>query len=895
MSTNETKKTLLLIDGSVYAFRAFHAVEGLTTSRGMPTNAVFGFTKMLLKLLKEENPEYLAVTFDAGGETERDRLYKEYKAGRPEVDESFSQQYPYIRSIIKALGIPILEMRGVEADDIIATLTKKAEAENFEVLIFTNDKDILQLLSPNVKVHRSDRQRVTIYDVDSFRKHYGIEAEQMPDYLALIGDKIDNIPGVKGLGKKSVPVLLEQFGTVENMLEHIDEVEKKWQKKLRDGADSAMLSKELAVLITDVEMDVTLEYCKLQERDNERLKELFHELEFKSLMDEAQVIIDRSESDYYTVFTEVELDELLGKLQSAPEFAIDLETTGLDPMKAKIVGIAISVQPHEAYYIPVYHDYLGAPQLLSEKYVLDKLKPFLLDAEKGKIGHNIKYDSEVLEQNGFDIVGISFDTMIASYLLNPSASGHALDDTAFRYLGRRMTPIKELIGSGKKQILMSQVPVDKVATYACEDADTTLHLKYILEPQLAEQSQEEIFWEMELPLISILADMEMTGIKIDADYLAQLSGDFEKQLDELTDQIHQIAGKPFNINSTKQLSEILFDELKLPKRKKTKTGYSTDENVLKTLSTRHELPALILEYRQFAKLKSTYTDALIGLINERTNRVHTSFNQAVAATGRLSSSNPNLQNIPVRTERGREIRRGFIADGDDKVLLVADYSQIELRILAHLSKDARLVEAFTNDEDIHSAAAALVFDVPLDEVTSDMRGRAKTMNYGIIYGIGSMRLANELKIDRNEAQKFIDDYFQTYAGVKSYFDRTIDDAIKKGYVSTLMGRRRYVPEIQDGHRNIQEFGKRVAVNTPVQGSAADLIKVAMIKLDEYLKSTGKQTKMLLQVHDELVFETPKDELEEVTAEVRRLMESALPMDVPIKVDINTGPNWLEAK
>ena len=495
MSTNETKKTLFLIDGSVYAFRAFHAVEGLTTSGGMPTNAVFGFTKMLLKLLKEEAPEYLAVTFDAGGETERDRLYEEYKAGRPEVDESFSQQYPYIRSIIKALGIPILEMRGVEADDIIATLTKKAEAENFEVLIFTNDKDILQLLSPNVKVHRSDRQRVTIYDVDSFRKHYGIEPEQMPDYLALMGDKIDNIPGVKGLGKKSVPILLEQFGTVENMLEHINEVEKKWQKKLRDGADNAKLSKQLAVLQTDVAIDVTLEGCKMQERDNDKLTELFHELEFKSLMGEVQVIIDRSESDYYTVFTESELDELLGKLQSAPEFAIDLETTGLDPMKAKIVGIAISVQPHEAYYIPVYHDYLGAPQLLSEKYVLDKLKPFLLDAEKGKIGHNIKYDSEVLKQNGFDLVGISFDTMIASYLLNPSASGHALDDAAFRYLGRRMTPIKELIGSGKKQILMSQVPVDKVATYACEDADTTLHLKYILEPQLAEQGQEEILWK----------------------------------------------------------------------------------------------------------------------------------------------------------------------------------------------------------------------------------------------------------------------------------------------------------------------------------------------------------------------------------------------------------------
>ena len=458
-----------------------------------------------------------------------------------------------------------------------------------------------------------------------------------------------------------------------------------------------------------------------------------------------------------------------------------------------------------------------------------------------------------------------------------------------------MIPIRDLIGSGAKQILMSQVPIAQVSDYACEDAEVTLHLKYILEPQLVEHDLEDIFFNLELPLIPVLADMEMTGVKIDTDFLRGLSVEYEKHLQGMTEQIYELAGGEFNINSPKQLGEVLFDKLKLPKYRKTKTGYSTDENVLNTLASHHELPALILEYRKFAKLKSTYTDALIDLINPHTGRLHTSFNQAVTATGRLSSSNPNLQNIPVRTERGREIRRAFIAEGDDKVLLAADYSQIELRILAHLSKDERLVEAFANNEDIHSYAASLVFGVSVSEVTSEMRSRAKTMNYGIVYGIGAMRLSNELKIDIHEAQAFIDNYFQTYAGVKTYFDHTIQEATKKGYVTTLMGRRRYVPEIHANNRNTREFGKRIAINTPVQGSSADLIKVAMLKVADYLESTNKQTKMVLQVHDELIFEVPNNELEEVTEKLRRIMETALPMDVPIKVDINVGQNWLEAK
>jgi len=897
MSENETPKRLFLVDGAVYAFRAFHAVNELTTSDGIPTGAIFVFTKMLMKLMEDENPEYMAIVFDAGGETERDKLYEEYKANRPEIDDSLVQQFPYMRQIIEFLGIPIVEMKGVEADDIIGTLTKQAESDGFDVRIFTNDKDMLQLLSPNVKVYRSDRQKVTVYDEKSFRKRYQVEPQQMADYLGLMGDKIDNIPGVKGIGEKSIPILLEQFGSIENIFENIDEVDKKWQKKLRDGEDDAIMSKKLAVLNADVELGITPGDCKLGKYDNEKLQEIFHQLEFKSLMKSIKVTIDPDKYNYHTILTESELDELINKLQSesVDEFSVDLETTDVDVMKAKIVGVSISLKPDEAYYIPVYYELLDAPEMLSEKYVLEKLKPFLEDPKYSKIGQNIKYDLEVLKRNGVNINGIGFDTMIASYLLNPSASGHKLDDIAFKHLQRQMIPIKDLIGSGAKQILMSQVPISQISDYACQDADVSLHLKYILEPQLVEHDLEDIFYQVELPLIPVLADMEMAGIKIDTAFLRELSTEYEKHMQEMTEEIYELAGGEFNINSPKQLAEVLFDRLELPKSRRTKTGYSTDENVLNNLASHHELPALMLEYRKFAKLKSTYTDALIDLINPRTGRLHTSFNQAVTATGRLSSSNPNLQNIPIRTERGREIRRAFIAEGDDKVLLAADYSQIELRILAHLSKDERLVEAFAKDEDIHSYAASLVFGVPIEEVSSEMRSRAKTMNYGIVYGIGAIRLANELKIKMPEAQTFIDNYFQTYAGVRAYFDRTIQEAIEKGYVTTLMGRRRYVPEINGITRNIRAFGERIAINTPVQGSSADLIKVAMLKVADYLKSANKRTKMVLQVHDELIFEAPKDELEEVSGELCRIMETALPMDVPIKVDLNVGQNWLEAK
>ncbi len=892
-----TTKKLYLIDGTAHAFRAFYAIGELTTSKGVPTNAVYGFTTMLYKMLREEEPEYIAVVFDTPGKTVRDEIYEEYKATRPEVDLSFGEQIPSIKLIIEALGVPIFEKEGYEADDIIAMLTKKAEAEGFEVDILSIDKDMLQLISPNVRLHRTDRDgRVTVYDEAMVMEKFQVKPQQIPDYLALLGDKPDNIQGVAGIGAKSIPILLGQFDTVENIYDKIDEVDKKWQKKLKDGENNALLGKALTVLITDVPLEVTPEDCKARARDGETLRELFRELEFHSLMDELKYLIPPYVSDKcHTILNEDDLDKLLEELKTVQEFAIDLETTSADVMAAAIVGISISFKPDEAYYIPVFHEYLGMPDMMSEGDVLEKLKPILENPDYRKIGQNIKFDFKMLKRSGVELTNIDFDTMVASYLLNPSASGHKLSDIAFKYLGTMMTPIEDLIGKGAKQIPMSQVPVERVSEYACADADITFQVKSFLEAELKERDLYEIFREIELPLIPVLADMELAGVKIDPDYLAKLSVDFEERLKEMEEKIHSSAGRSFNINSPKQLGEVLFDELGLRRGRKTKTGYSTDERTLQSLASEHPLPALILEYRHFAKLKSTYVDALAAMINPNTDRVHTSFNQAVTATGRLSSSKPNLQNVPVRTEDGREIRRAFISPSENVMILAADYSQIELRILAHLSKDAQLTEAFEKGEDIHSYAASLVFGVPIDKVTSDMRRSAKTMNYGIVYGIGARRLASELKISIHEAQTLIDSYFQTYSGVKGYFDKTIEEATENGYVTTLTGRRRYMPELASKSRNIREFGKRAAINAPVQGSSADLIKIAMLKVADYLKSANKGTKMLLQVHDELVFETPKAELEEVTEEIRQIMEKAMELNVPIKVDINIGQNWLEAK
>ena len=886
-----------IIDGTAYAYRAYHAISGLRTSTGIPTNAIYGFTTMMLKLLRQEKPEYMAVVFDAGGSEKREELFQEYKANRPETPDDFIQQIPFIIEVTEALGVKFIEIEGVEADDIIGTLARMAERKGIDVQIISSDKDMLQLVSEKVKVRSIHRENF-IYDEERVKERLGVEPARIPDLLGLMGDPVDNIPGVKGVGVKTALPLLQRYGTLENLLDHLDEIESKsLRRKLITGADMARLSKELATIDVNVPLEITLDELRVKNPDHDKLLDLFMQLEFNSLLDEIKALKpsqDELPLEYHTVMSEEELDEVIRRIEEAGEFAIDLETTSLDPMKAEIVGISISVKPREAFYIPIYHSYIGAPKLLPKELVLEKLRPYIESRDYGKIGQNIKYDLEVLWQSGVKMEGLNFDTMLASYVLNPTAS-HNLDNLAMVHLDRTMISIDELIGKGKDQISMSQVSVEDVSRYACEDAEVTYELKAVLEKKLKEQGLERVFYEIEMPLVPVLAEMEMTGVKVDVDYLRGLSREMGAKLRELAGKIYELAGEEFNIGSPKQLGRILFEKLKLPRKRRTKTGYSTNERVLRSLSQLHELPALVLEYRHFSTLKSTFVDNLPQLINPKTGRIHTDFNQAATATGRLSSSNPNLQNIPVRSEEGRQIRRAFIPSQEGWLLLVADYSQVELRILAHITGDERLVEAFQKGLDIHSATASLIFDVPIDQVTPDMRRKAKTINFGIIYGMGANRLSQELRISYGEAKRFIESYFKTYPGIQAYLEQTVKDALENGYVTTLLGRRRYIPEIRSAKQVTAEYGKRLAINTPIQGTAADIIKLAMIKIHDYLKSTGKRAKMILQVHDELVFDLPEDEVDEVRDKVREIMEGVLPMRVPLKVDINVGENWLEAK
>jgi DNA polymerase-1 len=898
----DAKKRFFIMDGNAYIYRAFYAIEGLSTSTGIPTNAVFGFTRLLLKLLFDDKPDYIAIAFDTAGPTFRHEEYAEYKADRPEMPSPLAQQLPIIREVIDALNIPIMEQSGYEADDIIGTVAKKAEAAGMEVIIVTGDKDALQLVSPNIKVNpysfRGFFEPGFVFDIQAVKERHGVEPDKVTDLMGLMGDKIDNIPGVPGIGKKTAPQLIEQFGSLEEILDHADEVKSESQKRLlKEYREQALLSKRLATVDVNVPINIDLKSCEVRDFDQDKLMNLFRRLEFRQFIRELDLSQEKDvEVKYHTILTESDLDDLVSKLRQQTDFAVDTETSGLDPVTSDIVGISIAFQPHEAYYIPVSHRYIGVPEQLPLELVVDKLKPLLSGSSIGKIGQNIKYDLQIFRRYGIELSNISFDTMLASYILNPSARGHNLSDLAMQYLGHKMIPIQDLIGKGKNQITMDEVDVERASEYACEDADITLQLKSDLEPELHKYELESVFREIELPLIPVLAEMEMTGIRVDTEYLKELSGKLSKQVNSLTEKIHELAGEEFNINSPKQLGEILFEKLGLPPGKRTKTGYSTNEAELERLSAAgYDLPSLILEFRSIAKLKSTYVDALPEQINPKTGRVHTFFNQAVTETGRLSSSNPNLQNIPIRTEEGREIRRAFIPGEECSLLLAADYSQIELRMLAHLSGDATLIEAFRNNEDIHSRTASLIFGLPLEQIAPNMRRQAKTINFGIIYGMGAFRLARELEISLGEAQRFIDSYFKTYSGVKTYFDGVINFARENGYVTTISGRRRRIPEINSRNRNTREFAERTAINTPVQGSAADMIKLAMIKIAEFFKSENLKSKLLLQVHDELVFEVHEAELDKIQRNVCSLMEEALPLDVPVKVDVGIGKNWLEAK
>lgn len=893
-SDMKKEDAIYLVDGSSYIYRAYHAIRHLSNSKGLPTNASFGFVRMLLKLLEDRQPSYLAMVFDAKGPTFRHEIYKEYKANRPPMPEDLSVQVPYIKKIVEGFNIPSLELNGYEADDIIGTIAVKATEKGYKAVIVTGDKDFKQIISKSASLWDPMKDRSITYE--GFKEELSIEPEQWIDVLGLAGDSSDNIPGVPGIGAKTAIKLVKEFGNIDHLLEHIDQVK---QKKLRDNLMAhiaqAQLSRKLVAIDINVPLPFNFQDFTVVPPDREKLGVLFRDLEFRQLQKDFAPQQDLSKKSYQTVFSDSELRSLIEDLKKAGTFALDLETTSTDPMRAEIVGLSFSCRPHEAAYIPCAHSYPDAPAQLEIDHVLSALRPLLEDPNYLKVGQNIKYDTIILKRYGIAVKGIMFDTMVASYLLNPSLRAHNLDAIARDYLNHKMITYAEVTGGGKRALRFDQVPIESASTYSCEDADITLMASRVLGPKLKEKGFESLFHDVEMPLIPVLLDMEMTGIQVDTDRLIELSKDFEQQLHLLEDQIFSMAGESFNISSHQQLGKILFEKLNLPCQKKTKkkTGYSTDLEVLTSLSNQHELPALVLRYRSLAKLKSTYTDALLGLVHPDTGRIHTSYNQTVTATGRLSSSDPNLQNIPIRTEEGRKIRESFIPRQGWRIIS-ADYSQIELRILAHYSGDPILIQAFEEDEDIHTRTASEVFQLFPEFVTPDMRRQAKVINFGIIYGMSPFRLSKELGISTGTAKKYIENYFVQYKGVKEYIDRTIDTARKEGKVTTLLNRHRYLPDIRSKNRIAREAAERTAINTPIQGTAADLIKVAMIRLHDAIQDEGLKAKMVLQVHDELVFEVPQEEVSRLKGLVKRMMEGVHPLKVPIKVDINTGKNWAEA-
>jgi len=885
-------KKLFLIDGSSYIFRAFFAVRGLSTSKGLPTNAIFGFTSMLLKILKDHKPDGVAVVFDTKAPTFRTELYEAYKANRPEMPDDLAVQIPYIKKIVEAFRIPSLEQEGYEADDLIGTLAKKAEHDGLEVVIVTGDKDLLQLVSAQVTV--LDTMKDAHKGLQEVKARFGVGPERLPDIMGLAGDSIDNIPGVPGIGEKTAVALIKQFGSLDSLLKKVHEVDEKGLKKkvkenLIEYKDQALLSRDLATIDIHVPLEIRWDDFHLSLPDEEALRPLFTELELHKFLQELCSQKTVSYENYHLITEEKEFEQLVANLQKADRFSVDLETTSRDPIMAEVVGFSFSYKPHEAYYIPVGHDYPGAPPQLPAAWVLDRLKPILEDVEKGKYGQNIKYDYLVLRRHGVRVSRIAYDTMIASYLLDPTKRSHGLEAIAQEYLQHQMITYKEVTEKGQG---FQKVDLQQAMEYSGEDADVTFLLAEMLMKKLEEKGLKDLFLQIELPLVEVLAEMELWGVKIDPELLQEVSKELEARLWNLQKQVFDFVGEEFNINSTQQLGKILFEKLRLPVIKKTKTGYSTDVGVLQELAKNHELPRVVLEYRSLTKLKSTYVDALPKLINSSTGRVHTSYNQTVTATGRLSSSNPNLQNIPIRTEDGRRIREAFVPE-DGWWLISADYSQIELRILAHLSGDTTLIEAFQRGEDIHARTASEIFGLAPYHITSQMRREAKVINFGIIYGMSPYGLANELGVEPKVASKYIDEYFSRYQGVKTYLDGILQDAKKKGYVTTLYNRRRYIPEINSSNRTARQFAERTAINTPIQGTAADLIKIAMNRIYRRIRDESMKTKLIMQVHDELVLEAPTDEVKDVEQMVKAEMEGVIDLIVPLEVSVSKGKNWGE--
>ncbi len=882
---------LFLIDGSSYLFRAFYALPHLSNSKGIPTNAIYGFTQMLLKVLKEHHPSYLAMVFDSKAPTFRSEIYEAYKANRPPMPEALASQIPYIKKIIEGYRIPTLEKEGYEADDLIATVAKKASSE-MEVVIITGDKDILQLVNDRITVY--DTMKEKRFGVEEVKERFGVEPEKVIEVMGLAGDPIDNIPGVPGIGEKTAIELIKKFGSIENLLNHLEEIpQKKLREKLEQYGEQARLSRKLAELSTDLPLSFRIEDFMISSPDLRTLRELFKELEFTKLLKElpAEESPQDWKRDYRLILKEEEFLSLLEELRKASWMAIDLETTSPYPMWAHLVGISLSYHPHQAFYIPVGHQVTHPSSQLPLSRVLEGLKPILEDPSVQKVGQNIKYEWIVLKRYGVELQGILCDTMIASYLLNPTKHNHNLSELAREYLDRELIEYQEVVGS--KGMTFDRVELERAKDYGGQDADITLQLSHLLLPKLKEEGLLKLFEEVEMPLAIVLAKMEMNGVKIDTEFLREFSKEIEIQLQQKIERIYGLAGEVFNINSSQQLGKILFEKLKLPVIKKTKTGFSTDVEVLEKLSLQHELPLEILGYRNLTKLKSTYVDALPKLVHPETGRVHTSYNQTVTATGRLSSSDPNLQNIPVRTEEGNRIRQAFIPE-KGWWMVSADYSQIELRILAHLSQDETLIEAFRRDEDIHSRTASEIFGVPMEKVTPLMRRQAKVINFGIIYGMSAYGLSQQLGTEPKIAQTYIDEYFKRYRGVQAYIEKSLEEVRAKGYVTTLLQRRRYLPEIHSPTASIRQASERIAINTPLQGTAADIIKVAMIRIQDRLEKLRLKTKMIMQVHDELVFEVPEEEMERASPMIRQEMESVMELSIPLRVSLSSGKNWAEA-
>lgn len=931
----ESKKSpFILVDGSSYLFRAFHGLPPLTNSKGQDTGAIYGVVNMLKSLIKQYNPTHMAVIFDAKGKTFRDDIYPEYKANRPAMPDELRSQIEPLHTIIKAMGLPVIVEPGVEADDVIGTFAKHATEKGIDTVISTGDKDMAQLVNQHITLINTMTNQVM--DVEGVKTKFGIPPELVIDFLALKGDKVDNIPGVPGVGDKSAQALLNGIGGIDDIYQNLDKIadlsfrgSKSMAAKMAEYEEQARLSYTLATISVDLELDYDIEALMPTSADNEALRDLFAEYEFKRWHSEVSALLNAGESgsseaqasdskasssedktsesafsdvesidksQYEVIFDEEQFSAWIEKLKKADLFAFDTETTSLNYMEAEIVGVSFCIEPGKAAYVPVAHDYPDAPAQLSRDLVLDALKPILESESAIKVGQHIKYDKNVLANYDITLNGIGFDTMLESYMLNSTAQRHDMDSLALAYLGHKTIHFEDIAGKGAKQLTFNQIDLNEAGPYAAEDADITLRLHNAIWKKLEPiDSLKRLLIDVEVPLACVLSRMEQQGVLIDSQKLGQQSQDLATRIAELEKEVHEEAGESFNLGSTKQLQHILFEKMSLPVVKKTPKGApSTSEDVLQELALEYSLPQKIMEYRGLTKLKNTYTDKLPKMINHRTGRVHTSYHQAVTATGRLSSTDPNLQNIPIRNEAGRRVRQAFVPRKGNKIV-AADYSQIELRIMAHLSGDKGLLDAFAQGKDIHKATAAEVFGIALDDVTTDQRRSAKAINFGLIYGMSAFGLAKQLNIPRNEAQKYMDLYFERYPGVLDYMDSTRESAKDKGYVETVFGRRLYLPDIRASNGARRKGAERAAINAPMQGTAADIIKMAMIKVDDWItKNASDDVTMMMQVHDELVFEIKEDKIDNYVDTIKALMESAATLNVPLDVEVGIGENWDEA-